>query len=473
MTRNPRLLVAALALFAVGMVADRIFMHFIDAGSDSGDGEEGNSVTMGADSRTSGSLRNRTGSEAGAGSDERQANRPRNNARQENESLVPHSIREALEALERGGPMDAETANRLLSQVTTGRARREVLHRLANHWARLDPEAAAAWAAGLEGSDRRHALEAAMHRWSEEDPAAAAHYMTELPASEQNLNLVHALAYKWAESDQAAAMEWALAQTNPAQRERAMGGVVSSWSETEPAAAAEFAASIESEFERNRVLEVAARRWASQDTAEAMDWVQGLPDADRQQATRAILREVAERDPGRAGTIFQELTAALPAETQATRDFRHIAQEIASIWSSSSPQEAAVWATQLPEGEVRRGAVASVADHWLQIDPVAAGEWILQLPEGPTRDAAAERVVHTTIQNDPACAFQWASSFGDEGHRTGKMREVLHQWKTSDPVSAQAALGAANVSPEQRHELSRLFVEVAPPPQAEPAAAPQ
>jgi len=473
MYRIPRLLLPALALFVMGMVADRILWHHIDGGPDSGNGEEGIPARMAADSLTSGSLRNRARSGAGAGSDERQANQPRNNSRQDNESPVPHSIREALEALERGGHMDAETANRILSQAPTGQARREVLHRLANLWARMDPEAAAAWAGGLEGSDGRHALESVIHRWADDDPAAAANYMTQLPASEQNLHLVHALAIKWAERDQAAAMQWASAQTNPAKRERAMGGVVSAWSATEPAAAAEFAASIESQFERNRVLEVAARRWASQDTAKAMEWAKGLPDADRQQATRAILREVAERDPSRAGAIFQELTAALPAEAQATRDYRHMAHEIASIWSSSSPREAAVWATQFPEGEVQRGAVASVADHWLQIDPVAAGEWILRLPEGPTRDAGAERVVHSTIQSDPERAFQWASSIGDEGHRTGQMREVLNQWKTSDPVSAQAALGAASVSPEQRHELSRLFGRVAPPSQAEPAAAQQ
>ncbi len=103
------------------------------------------------------------------------------------------------------------------------------------------------------------------------------------------------------------------------------------------------------------------------DLGEALEWAQALPAEDRQRTTRAILREVAERDPSRAAATYQDLTAALPADSQATRDFRHTAQEIASLLSSTAPRDAAVWATQLPEGAIRRGAVVSVADQWLQI----------------------------------------------------------------------------------------------------------
>jgi hypothetical protein len=470
MDKNPRLLLAAVASFAIGIAADRIVMTFGETGPDSGEGEALFRAKKGAGSRATGSSRKATRSQAGADNNERRANGSRNQSRQEKEDRVPDSVRATLEALQRGGHIDARTANQLLKQAPAGRARREVLHRLAHHWARHNPEAAVAWANDLEGSDRRRALQEVLHGWSEEDPAGAANYVTQLPTSEQNLHLLHAMAYRWAERDQAAAMEWASAQTDPAKRERSMGGVVSSWSDAEPAAAAEFAASIESHYERHRVLEVAARRWASQDTTEAMEWAQGLPSADRLRATQSILREVAERDPELAATIYEDMTAAWPAEARVTRDSRRMAQEIASVWSSSSPQEAAEWAGQLPEaGEVRRSAVQNVAEHWLRIDSTAAGEWILELPEGSTRDAAAERVVGSTIRDDPALAFQWAGSLSDEGHSTGLMRDVLDRWKATDSVSAQAALGAANVSPEQRRELNELFGEVAPPQQPGPA----
>ena len=383
------------------------------------------------------------------------------------------SLRQAMERLERGDHIDATTANRLLDLAPAGREHRHILAHLAHVWGRRDGRAAVEWADSLEGTDRRRALESALHGWSEEDPASAAQYVAELPASEQNLHLVHAMAHRWAERDRPAAMAWGASQSDPAKRERAMGGVVSSWADTDPAAAANFASSIDNPFVKHQVLELAARRWANQDTAAAMDWAQGLPGEDRQRATESILRGVAEYTPERAAAIYEELTAALPPESRTAREYRHLAQEIASVWSSSSPQDAADWAMGLPDsGQVRRAAVGDVAEQWLRIDSMAAGEWIRQLPAGNVRDAAAERVVGSMLPTDPAVAFDWANSLSDEGHSTGLMREVLHRWSATDPASAHAALDSANVSSGQRRELNEVFgVREAPAP-VEPAGSP-
>ncbi|MFN0128229.1 MAG: hypothetical protein ACKV19_16260 [Verrucomicrobiales bacterium] len=394
----------------------------------------------------------------------------RGNGRSQNEREdgIPDSVKKVLHSWERGGSIDAEVANRLLGEMPLGPARRHLLHRIAHLWSRQDPKSAADWANTLEAVDRQQALQEVLHLWSEDDPAGAAEYVVQLPTSEQNLHLVHAMAQRWAERDQAAAMAWGAALTSPAHRERAIGGMVSSWAQSDPQAAAHFAASIESYYERYRVLEVAAQRWAVQDTAAAMAWAQGLPDEDRQRATQSILREVAERDPRGAAMVYEELTANLTAETRGTHDYRRMAEEIASVWSSSSPREAADWAVGLPEeGEVRRSAVGNVAEHWLRIDGMAAGEWILQLPEGATRDAAAERVVHSTMQSDPAAAFAWANSLSNEGHRAGLIRDVLRGWSSIDAASAQVALGGANLPPQRLRELS-LHYGLTPPVQPAP-----
>jgi len=378
------------------------------------------------------------------------------------------SLQQTMENLERGGHMDPQTANHLLEMAQTPREHRRVLEHLAHIWGRKDGRAAVGWAASLEGTDRRRALDSALHGWSEEDPASAARYVAELPNSEQNLNLVHEMTRRWAERDRAAAMEWGATQSDPAKRERAMGGVVSSWSDTDPAAAANFASSIDNLFVKHQVLELAARRWANQDTAAAMEWAQGLPGADRQRATESILRGVAEHSPERAAAIYGKLTASLPPESQTAHEYRRMAREIASAWSSASPQDAANWAMELPaSGEVRREAVGEIAERWLWIDSMAAGEWILQLPEGKLRDAATERVVGTILPTDPAVAFDWAMSLSDEGHRTGLMREVLHRWSNTDRTSAHAALDRANISPDQRRELNEVF-EVSEPPTTAP-----
>ncbi|MFT5105783.1 MAG: hypothetical protein ACI9UA_001405 [Pseudoalteromonas tetraodonis] len=455
---NASFLLVAAAFFAVGMAVDRIISSPAAKGVPAG--EEAARLRTGDSSRS-----RPMASQSGRIDPEQRAEE----SRDEGDDGFATSVRQALEALERGGRMDAETANRLLELAPAGRERRRILEHLAHLWGRRDGETAAEWANNLEGVDRRRALESALHGWSEEDPAAAAKYVGQLPVSEQNLHLVHAMTYRWAERDRNAAMEWGASQTEPAKRERAMGGVVSSWSDTDPAAAAIFASSIESNFERDRVLEVAARRWASQDTAAAMEWAQGLPGADRQRATESILREVAEYDPGRAAAMYEELTATLPAESRTAHEYRRMAEEIASVWSSTSPQEAVDWAMGLPEsGQIRRAAIGNVAEHWLRIDSMAASEWILQLPAGNVRDAAAERVVGFTVQSDPATAFEWANSLSDEGHSIGQMREVLHRWNSTDPVSARAALDAASVSFEQRRELNEVFGGGQDPSPAEP-----
>jgi hypothetical protein len=411
------------------------------------------------DSSGGGSKRREMASQSGLSESDRQSG-------EEDDDGDSDSLRQAMESLERGGQMDAQTANRLLEMAPVGRERRGILEHLAHVWGRRDGQAAVEWAESLEGADRRRALESALYGWSEEDPASAAKYVTELPTSEQNLNLVHEIASSWAERDRAAAMEWGASQTDPAKRERAMGGVVSSWSDTDPAAAANFASAIENPFVKRQILELAARRWANQDTAAAMAWAQELPGADRQRATESILRGVAEYTPERAAAIYEELTAALPLESRTAHEYRRMAQEIASVWSSTSPQDAADWAMGLPEsGEVRRAAVGEIAERWLRIDSMAAGEWILELPKGKVRDAAAERVVGSVLPTDPSLAFDWANSLSDEGHRAGLMREVLHRWSNTDRASAHAALDSANVSPDQRRELNEVFgVREAPVP---------
>ena len=442
----------AVAAFAAGIAVDRVVFSPVEDTAAAEGARVRNKESSSLSSR--GSRSRAISSQPGRGDSDRQ----REESREEGADGVLGSFRDAMEKLQDGGSMDAKTASQLLQSFPPGRERRHMLEHLANVWGRRNGQVAIEWAESLDGSDRRRALHSALHGWSEEDPAGAAQYVAELPTSEQNLHLVHEMAHRWAESDRTAAMEWGASQGDAAIRSRAMGGVVSSWAETDPAAAANFASTIENLFVKHQALEIAARRWASQDTASAMEWAQGLVGEDRHRATRSILRGVAENTPGKAATIYGELTAGLSPQVRATNEHRRMAQEIASAWSAASPQEAADWAMGLPEpGEVRRAAVGEVAERWLRIDSMAAGEWILELPEGRVRDAAAERVVGTMLPTDPAAAFDWANSLSDDGHRTGMMREVLHRWSSRDFASANAALQSAEVSPEQRRELNQVF----------------
>jgi hypothetical protein len=458
------LFTVALASFAVGMAVDRLVFS---SGETSGD-----SAFRGLNDRNrKSSVNGRSPERSLAGSrSERQGDRkaPRERPEQGPDgSEIPKVVQTALEEIERGGAINVRIVSDLIAQIPAGRHRRNLTLHLASLWGRSDPESALEWAKELSGSLQQPALEHILQHWAETDPAGAVNYVAQLPNSEHNLHMVRRMTHLWAEQDRSAAMEWATAQTDPATRERALGGVVISWSQEDPAAAADFAVTVSNPNGRNEALEIAARHWANQNTPDAMKWANGLPNGDRQRATAAIFREVAERDPTRAASMYEEFTGTLSAGTLEAHEYRHMAREVASIWSSSNPSEAADWAVKLPQtGGIQREAVAHVAEQWLHLDSMAAGEWIAQLPQGETRDAATTRVVDVMSRSDPAAAFAWANSVSDEGHRNGLMRHVLDRWNKSDPGAARAAANSANVSPEVRREFDEVF-GVAPSPAPE------
>lgn len=467
------LLLVALASFFLGVVVDRAVLSSGDPTHGSGaDGSDRGAKKGITDSRnltsstpvSSKGKRDRSSGSPGDSSDDE-------TNLDQGEGGVAAQVRQILEGLERGERINASVADKLLSQVPPGRHRLGVIERLAWHWGRQDPEAAAAWANELSGRDQWVALESLLHGWAETDPAGAAGYVAQLPNSEHNLHLVRRMAHVWAERDRAAAMDWARGQADLATRRQALGGVVELWAGADPAAAAAFASSIDNPYERNELLGIAARRWANQDTPEALDWANGLPGEDRQRATNAILHGIAERDPARAAALFENLSGGQPSRNpQETHAYQRMAREVASIWAHSDPEAAAAWAIDLPEaGGVQRGAVAEATERWLRMDGMAAGEWILQLPEGETRDAASERVVHTTLPADPEAAFEWASSISDTDRQTGLMHHVLERWRLTDPASARTAMNAVDLSPEQRRHLGGLFGEV---PDSSPAQNP-
>lgn len=165
--------------------------------------------------------------------------------------------------------------------------------------------------------------------------------------------MIRRMAQIWAEQDRPAAMNWGQTQLDPGKRQQALGGVVEVWAGTDPAAAAAFASSIENPYERHEVLEIAARRWAAQSTTEAMDWAQTLSDVDRQRATNAVLHEVAESDPARAATLYENMTTRQPALME-----QIFAQMKAPLPSPQAPSRLRSASNSLRKSEGLRSVVA-------------------------------------------------------------------------------------------------------------------
>ena len=454
------LLLVATGSFAVGMATDRLFRS-----------EPGNSIPQ-EDQDSSLSIRKSRG-HRGTGSrrDQDPGQRKSETRPGEQGDSLPESVQSIIENLNRGRPVEFATAARTILDLPPGQQRRQAIHRLASHWGRSNPEAALRWTESLTGRDRFEAMENILREWSDRDPGAAVAYASQLPGSERTMHLVHDLSRRWAEEDRPAALEWSAALNDPALRARALRGALSSWAEDDPAEAANYTLTeLTDRNVRHHVLEGVARRWAERDLEQALQWARQLPKNDFSRATRSVLRSIAEHDPHSAAAMFQQIADDLPAAGPIGREYRHMAEEVASIWSSSNPAEAAEWALTLPErGSIRHGAIGDVAERWMRLDGTAAREWINGLPADRNRDGATERVVHMTMGTDPAEAFAWAQSMTDQDHRRGLMHHTLTRWREVDLPAARQALSGADLSPEVKQRFGEEL-GLAPSPAPNPPA---
>jgi hypothetical protein len=57
-------------------------------------------------------------------------------------------------------------------------------------------------------------------------------------------------------------------------------------------------------------------------------------------------------------------------------------------WAESDASSAAAWASQCPEGPIRRAMLEQVAIAWANTDLAAAASWVRSLPQGGGQQAA-------------------------------------------------------------------------------------
>jgi hypothetical protein len=122
-------------------------------------------------------------------------------------------------------PRDSRQWNDLLGQVSA-------------QWMASAPAAALAWLKELpEGEGKSTALLQASYRWTEMDPDTAAAYA----AGREDPRLIKAVAAKWAEASPAKALEWARTLPEGTLRTEAVEAVSAIWAQTDPQATASLA----------------------------------------------------------------------------------------------------------------------------------------------------------------------------------------------------------------------------------------
>lgn len=190
--------------------------------------------------------------------------------------------------------------------------------------------------------------EGAWHFFSQfamKDPAEAAKAWASLPESEARKQGVRPLASTWASQNSDAAWKWANgledAQERNAAREAALAGMMNAHPEKAAALLKELSPA-------GFPPEVLARSWAGRDSGKALEWVDTLPERERDMALVAIVDEFAKNDPESAMALTPKIT-----NTQGRAASR---LRVARRWFAVSPGEALEWMTRenMPEDFVRR-----------------------------------------------------------------------------------------------------------------------
>ena len=254
---------------------------------------------------------------------------------------------------------------------------------IAAEWAKLDPEAALAWANGLEGRDKSGALSSVISEMASKDPTKAAQVAATLDGDDQ-ARAYGEIAGKWASTDFAAAESWI--QSLPAEaRDRAMSQALQSLAATDPEGAAAKVAGIPVGRDRDRAIEDIAGSWARKDPASAAAWVIQQQQEDPEDAIRSVISTWAGQDSAATLAFIQQQPAG-EMRDDATSTY---------IWSNrgADPQETIKLAESISDEGSRNRTVGMAAMRWMQEDKEAATAYIQQ--STALSDEAKQRLIES------------------------------------------------------------------------------
>jgi hypothetical protein len=423
-----------------------------------------------------------------------------------------------------------------------------------DQWSQRDPAGAARAAEGMEvGGPRERALQSVAASWASQDPSAAIKWTESFSDKATQNKLLRSVVQAWAEIEPKAVIQWAAAVTEPSMRQDFLGAAISRLAQSDAAAAEAQLRAIPAGQERDNLVSQVAYAAANQDPKSALAFVELLPNGpSRTNVAANIAIRLASVDPKGAAEIFLSLPPAqlsyqvdqfagnlatrdiefarewvdqlsdAPLRSQAIRaiggvlsrgDPRGAAEWLmqkqpgsdltwlVSSWVRNSPKDVLAWARELPEGEAKRSAQASVvqgliwsdleqarstfakelspeaqvnvatnlANQWAQRDLSAARAWAESLPPGGTRDNALGGMVRSwatqdataaarwlerfapgderdrvvtqfagaVAQRDPEGALAWAASIGDPDLRGAQLERLAGRWLQMEPVAAR------------------------------------
>lgn len=237
---------------------------------------------------------------------------------------------------------------------------------IAGEWAKQDPTAAMAWAAGLK-TNSADAMTAVISQVAKTDPSKAAGMVGGMAAEAQK-GAYETIAQQWGAKNFTEATAWANGLPED-QRVAAMSAAIKGLAQTSPElAAAEIGKMTDPDAIRGAVP-IVAKNYARSDMRGSMDWLNSLTNDD---AKRDSMREVMP--------IWAAADSTATIDFIKGQDSPEVKDRAAEtyVWSNrtSSPSQLAEVAAMITDEGDRNRATGIVAARWMQEDKAGATEFI-------------------------------------------------------------------------------------------------
>jgi len=252
---------------------------------------------------------------------------------------------------------------------------------IATEWAKLDPEAALAWANGLTGNNQTSALRSIISELAGTDPTKAAQIAATLSGDEQ-ARAYGDIAEKLASKDFASAEAFINGLPSDV-RNRALSDALNVLARTDPQAAAAKLANMAEGDDRDRAISGIAEGWARQDPAAAAAWLSQQTTEDMDDAVRSVVQSWAGRDSAAALSWIQSQPQG-EVRDEAIGTY---------IWTSrnADPQSTIQLAESISDEGDRNRSIFMATRRWMQQDREAATTYIQQ--STTLTDEAKQRIL--------------------------------------------------------------------------------
>lgn len=239
---------------------------------------------------------------------------------------------------------------------------------------------------------------------------------------------------EWAKQDAEGALAWA--QTlNGRDKGQAATGALAEIAKVDPEAAAAKLAELGEEG-GDRAYRSIATEWAKKDWDATENWINTLPEDQRDTAMEDAIGSLAVTDIEKAAQKALTFEGELRAEA-----FEDVAQAMAG----DDAPEAMSWVMENGNAVDQQEAVGEVMNSWVGQDRSGALEWISSQESGGVRDEAVQSFIFNDHSQTDGSTLAMAESITDEGARQRAVGVAAFRWLNNDQDSALEYIRASDV----------------------------